>query len=270
MLSFLLAGSYLPSSSSSASYLLRLACPRTCPQGGNHYYPHRQHTRSISLVVTSRRTVQHPTVSNTLRAALTSQTSPTSSPYLTRSQPPPYRHLPVTSYLPSYLPHLTCSHSCQLHRASHPPPHRHHTHRIMLALVLAAMILTTTLPTDTALVVSHLSSHSPHCMAQHPAVSDTIRAALTSQRLPTYLHRTRCHSRQHDPARHSPYRHLSITSYSLSYLPYLTRYRNCYLCCVHHPLIGIILDLLAIVLAVRVLTTFLFIDSILAVSHSSS
>jgi len=193
--------------------------------------------------------------------------SPSYSLHLTCCQPPPYPHLPVMSYSPSYPPHRTQCRSCRLGRAHHPPPHRHHTHCVLLALLLAAMILTTTLPTYTALVASHLSSHSSCRMAQHPTVSDTLRAALTSQRSPTYSHRTRCRSR-----------HMILPTVLLIniYPSHLTRHRtrrNLLAVVIATwvvpaiPLIGIIHVLLTIVLAARILTTFLLIDSVLAVSY---
>jgi len=87
------------------------------------------------------------------------------------------------------------------------------------------MILTTTLPTDTALAVSHLSSHSSRRMAQHPAVSDTLRAVLTSQRSPTYLLQFTC-SRSH---RHGPPYHPLIDIYPSC----LTHHR------IHHILLAV-------------------------------
>jgi len=57
--------------------------------------------------------------------------------------------------------------------------------RVLLAIILAARVLTTILLIDSILAVSLLSSYLSRRMAQHPAVSDTLRAALTSQRWPT-------------------------------------------------------------------------------------
>jgi hypothetical protein len=68
------------------------------------------------------------------------------TPYRTRRQRPdrhpPYRHLPVTSYSPSYSPHLTRCRTCRLGRARH-PPHRHHTRSILLVTTLVSSYGTT-------------------------------------------------------------------------------------------------------------------------------
>jgi len=80
--------------------------------------------------------------------------------------------------------------------------------RVLLAIILAARVLTTILLIDSVLAISLLSSYSSRRMAQHPAVSDTLRAALTSRRSPTWsLQLTRCHSCQHGRARHPPHPH---------------------------------------------------------------
>jgi len=57
--------------------------------------------------------------------------------------------------------------------------------RVLLAIILATRVLTTILLIDSILAVSLLASYLSRRMAQHPAVSDTLRAALTSQRWPT-------------------------------------------------------------------------------------
>jgi len=56
---------------------------------------------------------------------------------------------------------------------------------VLLAIILAARVLTTILLIVSVLAVSFLSSYLSRRMAQHPAVSDTLRAALTSRRWPT-------------------------------------------------------------------------------------
>jgi len=57
--------------------------------------------------------------------------------------------------------------------------------RVLLAIILAARVLTTILLIDNVLAVSLSSSYLSRRMAQHPTVSDTLRAVLTSQRWPT-------------------------------------------------------------------------------------
>ena len=63
------------------------------------------------------------------------------------------------SYSPSYSLQLTHCHSCQLGHTYHPPPHRHYTHHVLLALVLAASVLTTIVLIASVLAVSYSSSH---------------------------------------------------------------------------------------------------------------
>jgi len=57
--------------------------------------------------------------------------------------------------------------------------------RVLLAIILAARVLTTILLIDSVLAVSLSSSYLSCRMAQHPAVSDTLRAVPTSRRWPT-------------------------------------------------------------------------------------
>ena len=124
-----------PPSFSSISYLLHLTCDRT----------HRQVMTTILLIdillavsCHHTRLVVCPAVSDALRAALTtSQSSPT------------------------YSWHLTHCRSRRQDPARH-PPHRHHTHRVLLVILLAAKVrppFSSSTPCSLYLVIILVSSY---------------------------------------------------------------------------------------------------------------
>jgi hypothetical protein len=142
--------------------------------------------------------VKHPAVSDTLRAALTSRRSPI-----------------VASYSLSFLPAGSCPH----------PPHRHHTRRVLLALVLAARVLTTIVLIDSA-YSQYLTRHHNRLVVWH-----------NIPLFPT-LRELRLHPKDRQHSRRSL---LAVvvagmaTSSSTSYPSRLTHHRTCYLGPDRHP-----------------------------------
>ena len=130
------------------------------------------------------RLVVCPAVSDTLRAALT-----------------------MSQSLPTYSSHVTCWRSHRQDPDCH-PPHRHHTCRVLLTIVLAARVLTILL-IDIVLAVTYLLTYMSCRMVQLSVVSDKLRATVTMSRSsPTYTaHLTRCHTRRQDPTHHPPHRY---------------------------------------------------------------
>jgi len=84
----------------------------------------------------------------------------------------------MSQSLPTYSSHVTRCHSRRQNPDCH-APHRHHTHRVLLTIVLAARFLTILL-NDIVLAVTYLSSYASRRMAQLSAVSDKLRATLTT------------------------------------------------------------------------------------------
>jgi len=98
------------------------------------------------------------------------------------------------SLLKNYSDFTHCR-SCQQDSDCH-PPHQHHTHRVLLTIILATRALTILL-FDIVLAIGCWLSYTSHStMSQLSAVSDKLRATITmSQNSSTYSsHLTHSHA----------------------------------------------------------------------------